>query len=198
MVRGIWTKEGEDREYSESYVYARWIKGLFLMAFEWYMETIRLHARVASRRLSRVCSRPPLAFLIHHQSQLLACIVFILMDYRLWNSTISFAFFEGPSEHGEWKNVLLCSHPFLNVRLFSVRSFTLSEYIFCLFQKHFWLMCSGVSFFRDRKLSAEILWWWGSVCEFDWASKKILSLVFLLAWNSMKTFGFAQTGNSIF
>lgn len=32
--------------FSERYVYARWLKDFFLMDFEWYMETIYVHARV--------------------------------------------------------------------------------------------------------------------------------------------------------
>lgn len=43
-IEGIWDEE--EHFFSERYVYARWLKDFFLMDFEWYMETIYVHARV--------------------------------------------------------------------------------------------------------------------------------------------------------
>lgn len=69
----------------------------------------------------------------------------MLMDYRLWISYFS----EGPS--AEKKNVLLLSHPFLNVRLFCIPS---SESFFLLVSEAFLVMCTdgfNTFFYCDPK-----------------------------------------------
>lgn len=85
-IEGIWDEE--EHFFSERYVYARWLKDFFLMDFEWYMETIYVHARVRlswnvfEERIKHEWTR-------RDAVTRTACRVFMLMDYRLWISYFS-------------------------------------------------------------------------------------------------------------
>lgn len=71
------------------------------------------------------------------------------------------------------KNRSLRAHPFLNVRLFSlVRSQSEWFFVCCRKTLMVWLTISIQNFRSDwaRRFEDDV-----SVCEFDWASKKILS-----------------------